>query len=314
MNKQKLSQEQTREYIRVANYYYKASFTQDEIAKKMNISRQKVNRIIRDCVDEGIVEIKIAALDNANIDIEMQLEKMYNLKAVRVIDNVIDRESHTELGVAAGEYLSEIIRNGDIIGFSRGRCTSALVDNMPLVNKNNLTVTQLLGSENRDHRHIKVDDIVYRFSEKLHASATMLYAPVIVQDKELKSSMMKEKYFGEAYKVIKSCDIAIVGIGLAKNQWKHISELYDDEEQLSTDVAGEVATHFFDKDGKAIDTPFRDRIISIALKDYLNIPTRIGVAGGSDKAHAIRAAIKGGYVNVLVTDLETAHFLRNNQE
>ena len=55
--------------------------------------------------------------------------------------------------------------------------------------------------------------------------------------------------------------------------------------------------------------PFGDQIIAIPLEDYQNIPTRIGVAGGLEKTEAIRAALNGNYVNVLITDFQTANEL-----
>ena len=51
-------------------------------------------------------------------------------------------------------------------------------------------------------------------------------------------------------------------------------------------------------------------IIAITMEDYKKIPVRIGVAGGEEKAEAIRAAVKGNYINVLVTDLLTAKLLK----
>ncbi|MGO5052931.1 sugar-binding transcriptional regulator [Lachnospiraceae bacterium LCP25S3_G4] len=313
MNKSKLSPEQISEYTRVAYYYYKIGLTQEDIAKKMNMSRQRVNRIIRDCAEVGIVEINITGLNQSNIELEASLEKKYQLKGVRVIENVIEEDIHKDLGIAAGQYLESIICDGDVVGFSRGRSTSALVDYMPQIRKNNLTVTQLLGSENKDSRHIGVDDIVYRFSEKLQASATMLYAPVIVQDETLKGSIMKEEFFVEAYNVVKACSIAIVGIGTAQSQWKHMTGLYEsdmkEQDGWGERVSGEVATHFFDQEGNPVIPPFRERIIAITLEDYFKIPIRIGVAGEITKASAIKAALKGGYINVLVTDLETARIL-----
>ena len=57
-------------------------------------------------------------------------------------------------------------------------------------------------------------------------------------------------------------------------------------------------------------SPFAGRIIAIKMEDYMNIPVKIGVATGDEKLQAIKAAIKGGYVNVLITDLQTAEKLR----
>ncbi len=177
----------------------------------------------------------------------------------------------------------------------------------------NITVTQLMGSAIETNENTAVDETVYHFAAKLHAKASRLYAPIILSNEELRDSFIQEPYFEKNYEVIKKCDIAVVGIGTASSQWKHMISLYDiaDKEQTewAKDVAGEVCTHFYNSEGAAIEPPFRNRIISILLDDYMKIPVRIGVAGGKDKTEAIAAAIKGDYINVLITDLQTARQL-----
>ena len=71
-------------------------------------------------------------------------------------------------------------------------------------------------------------------------------------------------------------------------------------------AVGEVCAHFYDIEGKPVSSSFDERIISVALEDLMRIPLRIGVAGTLPKLAAVRGAVKGGYVNALITDTETA--------
>ncbi len=311
MKRENMTEEQIVEYRRVAFYYYKGGLTQEEIAKKMNMSRQRVNRIIKACVELGIVKITIEAMDESNLEIENRIEQKYQLKEVRLVDNIIEKDIYAELGDAAGKCLQALMQNNSIIGFTRGRATSALVDSIPAAQQNgNITVTQLIGNASEEQEYMGVDEVIYRFAEKFHGRTSRLYAPVIVKNKDLKMALTEEPYFKEAYRTIQKCDIAVVGIGTASSQWEHMTSLYDTNDAKQTEwaknVAGEVCTHFFDSEGKAVIPPFRDRIIAISLEDYMKIPVRIGVAGSLEKKEAIRAALKGGYVNVLITDLQTA--------
>ena len=315
MRRKSITEEQKNEYRRVAYYYYKEGLTQEEIAKRMKMSRQRVNRIISSCIDLGIVTINIEGLDNSNLELETKLEDKYGLKEVRIINETADEQKIQELGIEGGKYLRSILKDNDIIGFSRGRNTSALVDFLPedVEYPHNITVTQLMGRAIETNENTAVDETVYHFAAKLHAKASRLYAPIILSNEELRDSFIQEPYFEKSYEVIKKCDIAVVGIGTASSQWKHMISLYDiaDKEQTewAKDVAGEVCTHFYNSEGAAIEPPFRNRIISILLDDYMKIPVRIGVAGGKDKTEAIAAAIKGDYINVLITDLQTARQL-----
>ena len=90
MRRKSITDEQKQEYRRVAYYYYKEGLTQEEIAKRMQMSRQRVNRIVSSCIELGIVTINIEGLDNSNLELETKLEQKYGLKEVRIIDEVAE--------------------------------------------------------------------------------------------------------------------------------------------------------------------------------------------------------------------------------
>jgi DNA-binding transcriptional regulator LsrR (DeoR family) len=291
------------EYIRVAYYYYKAKLTQEEISRKMNMSRQRVNRILGRCESLGIVRIEIVGYDSLYLDLEMELERKYGLEAVRVVGSDLSNDIYGDLGIAAGKYLAGIVENGAVIGFSRGRATAALVDNMPPLKKEGLEITQLVGGWNGQQNAIDVDDIVSRFARKLNASVNKLYAPVIVKSPEIRRSIMEEPYFRSAYEKIRSCSIAAVGIGNLENL-----SFFPDRPEAATPVSGnavkgqgdrsgaapgavgEICARFFDIQGKRVHTAFDDRIIAIDTDDFLRIPVRIGIAGTPAKLNAIIGA------------------------
>lgn len=315
MKEENMSNELLNEYRRVAYYYYKVGLTQDAIAKKLKISRQRINRIVSACVRLGIVKITIEGLEQCNLELEANLEQKYGLREARIIDSVNEADLIETLGAEAGNWLKSFVSSGDIIGVTRGRATAKMVENLHVssLNTENLTVTQLIGSGKESETQMGVDNMVYRLAEKLHAKAEILYAPVIVASDEAKKAYMEDVFCKETYSVMKNCTIAVVGIGTAQSQWKHMVALYDkddaEQSRWAENVVGEVCTHFYDKDGNEVEPPFRNRIISIALKDYKNIPLRVGIAGGAEKVDAIRAALTGGYINALITDAETAKLL-----
>lgn len=307
-----LSEEQQAEYVRVAYYYYKAGLTQDQIAVRMHLSRQKINRMLGQCVEIGIVQINIAGYEQSHVALETMLEERYDLKAVRIVGHVTAENAYALLGLTAAKYLAGIVQSGDVIGFSRGRTMSALVRNLPRMNRDNLMITQLMGSWNSQHANVNVDDIVHRAAENFGAATTMLYAPAVVNKRELRDSIMREPFFIEAYEVIRSCTIAAVGIGeFALPLLSDIPLMDEKEYQLYRDqqAVGEICAHFFDGNGRAVTTEFDERTIVVAREDYLRIPLRIGVAGLPSKLSAIQGALMGGYINVLVTDLDTAEAL-----
>lgn len=317
MKSKQLSDDQLREYMRTAYYYYKSGMTQEEIAVKMHLSRQRVNRILSQCVELGIVKISIVGYEKSYIELETALEHKCGLRDVRIAGHATGENAYSLLGLTAGKYLMESIQDGDVIGFSRGRAMYALARSLLRINRDKLVITQLMGSWNSQHANVNVDDIVHWAAERLGASTTMLYAPAVVNKRELRESIMNEPYFQEAYAVIRSCTIAAVGIGeVSASTPNGIPSMDDVDYRLYCEkrAVGEICAHFFDRDGAPIETDFDERTIVIGLENFKRIPLRIGVAGLPSKLPAIIGAIKGGYINALVTDADTAEALLQDFE
>jgi len=310
MEQKNLTKELRLEFRKIAYYYYISNMTQEEISKKMKMSRQRVNRILNYCAKFGIVKFTIEGLQENNLEIELRLEKKYNLKGARVVNNIDPQKIHEDLGLSAANFLNDNIADGNTIGFSRGRSVFQLVEQLKGTSVKNLTVTQLFGNENTSNRAAKIDEIVFSASKILRAQFSLLYPPVLVKNKEAKESTINEPFFMEAYKTIQKCDMVFVGIGTQDSQIHHVLNAYGDEEmhgmEWQNKLVGEICTYYYDEAGNIIDTPFKDRVIVIQIDDYLKIPTRVGIAGLPEKASAIRAAIEGGLINVIITDLESA--------
>jgi len=300
------------EFIKVAYYYYRTGMTQDEIAKKMSMSRQRVNRILKKCLETGIVTITIQEYDNQYVEFETQLEALTGLNEV-IIANSEDAELNESLGAAASSYLERVIKDNDIIGFSRGRALSYLVKKLTPVNKKNLTVTQLVGGLNAEEAYTNSDDIVRYSSQIMNATPFFMYVPIIVENKQLRDSMLNESFFSQVYNKMRKCTVAIVGIGDMSNKSALIQRTFLSEKEYdvlqSKKAVGEICTHYFDINGKVIESDINDRVFAIDYDNYKKIPLRIGIGGGSEKISAITGAVKGGLINVLITDHDMAKAL-----
>lgn len=136
MYEKKLSEAQIAEYTRVAHYYYKEGCTQEQIAQRMNMSRQRVNRILSDCLEYGIVHISITASPSTMLlELESKLKEKYRLQDIRVVDIAGEKDVYRDLGAAAAQYLATILRDDDVVGLTRGNTLAAMAEQMPLVHK-----------------------------------------------------------------------------------------------------------------------------------------------------------------------------------
>ena len=74
-------------------------------------------------------------------------------------------------------------------------------------------------------------------------------------------------------------------------------------------AVGDICLRFFDADGAPVVTPLNERVIAIELADLKRVDRVVGIAGGRRKFAAIRGALRGRRINVLITDRSTAERL-----
>jgi len=134
--------------VKVANLYYKDNLTQEEIASKLKVSKYQVNRIIKRAIESGIVKITVLDPTENISSAEEELEKKFSLKRAIVVENqgLSDIELKSKLGQAASKYLTEIIKNGDVLGVAWGTTINEVVKNMPKLLDRKVEVVQVFGS------------------------------------------------------------------------------------------------------------------------------------------------------------------------
>jgi DNA-binding transcriptional regulator LsrR (DeoR family) len=67
-------------------------------------------------------------------------------------------------------------------------------------------------------------------------------------------------------------------------------------------AVGNICARHYDATGEPVAHDVDRRVVGIDLRSLHQIARVIGVAGGRVKAQAIRGALRGGHINVLITD------------
>jgi DNA-binding transcriptional regulator LsrR (DeoR family) len=108
--------------------------------------------------------------------------------------------------------------------------------------------------------------------------------------------------------------VALVGIGtlepsrlLASS--RNIFAAGEIDDLLALGAVGDVCLRFFDSTGRPVTSPLMERVVGIQLDQLARVPRSVAVAGGRRKHQAIRAALDGRLINVLITDRHTAEAL-----
>jgi len=280
----------TKLMVKVASLYFKENLKQESIARRLKISKYQVNRILKKALNSGMVQINIIDPTKNISDLEEKLEKRFDLKRVIVVENfgLSDTELKSKIGQAAARYLLDIIKEDDIIGVSWGTTINEVINHLPSKINRKVEVVQITGGSHELSIDLNCHDITRRVASKFGVNPHLLYAPSIVDSKKMHDMLLKETSIKRTFEYFSRLTIAMVGIGAMYPR------------VISTLVkTGHI-------NGKTCDSKLSERIIAMPVKELLRVPYSIGIAGGKLKAEAILGAIRGNYINIIITDSTAA--------
>jgi DNA-binding transcriptional regulator LsrR (DeoR family) len=314
--------EEKRLIAKIATMYYIDDLSQSEIAEKVKIHRTTISRLLKRAREEGIVNISINDEYNECLQLEKRLEEVFNLKEACVIPSLSGQSEAVikkRLGAVAAELLLRIINKNDVVGFAWGTTMAAVAESLleKDVKRESVTVIPLVGGPENLKSEYHVNTIVSKVATGLKAKSLYLYAPAITANKKIKDTIIQDDSIKKIVELWDKVNIAVVGIGAPLSSSNMIWSAYfrgntgnDDREILEKEGAvGEVCSRFYDINGRIIKSVLDDRTISIDLERMRHIPYSIGVAESVEKVPSIYGALKGGFINILITSEVTARRL-----
>lgn len=300
--------------------YHLRHLSQGEIAVKLSLSQARVSRLLEQAKANGTVRTEVIVPRGLYIDLESQLEAIYGLKEAHVFDvnyTVIESELTDYLGRLLGARLLSSGIQATVIGFtswSRSlRATVAALHDLKAGEAK--FVVEMLGDVGDPTAQHEAALATQHLAEILHAQPMFLRVPGVVGSKEIRDTVVKnDPHVQEALHQLDRVELALVGIGtceiveplLGGTNFFTAKQFAQASEE---GAVGQVNLRFIDKLGNPVKTNLDDLVVGITLQQLKRAETSIGVAGGPSKFQAIRAAIRGGWVNTLATDVDTAKWL-----
>jgi erythritol transport system ATP-binding protein len=257
----------------------------------------------------GVTKEKIMAA-SGEVDLEYQLSNAYGLNFCHVVADLQDETPLKGLGAAGAAFLGREIgqRTKRLIGVGYGRTLEALVDALPEQAAPNLQLVSLMGSLTR-RSSANPHEVIDHLAHRTGAQAFVMPVPFMANTAADRSVLLEQRAVAEAFALADECDLMLVGIGATDGGASLVSggmiEPADMDEIRRLGAVGEVLGHFFDIDGRAIETELSRRIVSLPV-DRLRNRRIVAVAGGAVKVDAIRAVLASGLLNGLITDESTA--------
>jgi dihydroxyacetone kinase-like protein len=302
-------------YVWACWLYYEDGMTQGDIADVMGISRATVNSYLAEARERGIVNISIEPARLASLTVAQELKRHFGLADCLVVpsdDNarpLIDR-----LGVAGAQVLQKLVKSGDTIAVAWGRTVLAIGERASVPGLQDVTVVQATGGTRASFAYTP-ELCAAAIAGAVNARLVNISAPAIVSAGDIRDMLLRETLIEGQFQALSGANKALFGVSsLRPNSTIHTSGFFESvslQQYLAKDAVGVVAGRFIDGQGRPIAGPLDDRTIGISLDMLKNIGLRIAVAGGFDKVPAILAALRGGYVSVLITDAATGRGILN---
>lgn len=298
--------------VKISKMYYEQQLTQSQISKELGIYRTTISRILKKAKQDGIIEIKINSDFEDVYQLEEDLEQKYRLKEVIVVPSFDDSEDiiKQRLGLATANYLKQIVKDGNTLGFAWGTTLANVSNQLINCEKKEIDIVPLVGGPGAVDADYHVNTIVYKSAQAFQGKAHFIDSSAIVNKKETRLDTINSQHFKIILDYWSKLDIAVLGIGAQLKSsnliWTGFFGNEEIEELDKENAIGDICSRFYDSNGHVINSELADRTIAIELPSLRNVPYSIGVAESKEKVPSILGALKGHFINVLITDEETA--------
>ncbi len=294
--------------------YYVAGNTQEEIAQKLNVSRQSAHRLVSMAVSEKLVKIHIDHPFAHCLELKERISERFDLRMCEIVPS--DPTAPNLINGIATAGAAEIIHelgspDPKVIAFGTGRTLRACVEHIPHMDCPQHRLVSMVGNMHFDGSATPYS-IVARLAEKARAQHYPMPVTVLVRDPTDVAILHKQEPVSCTLELCAAAEVTYLGIG-------HISEsaplcldgfITSEEcrDMLRAGAVGEIVGWVYDETGKLVPGLTNDRVTSAPLLTG-NAKSVIGVAAGDVKVSAILGALKGRLIDGLITDELTAEAL-----
>jgi DNA-binding transcriptional regulator LsrR (DeoR family) len=257
-----------------------------------------------DARSSGLVRIEIGHPGVVDVELSARLMEALGLTHCVVTDTPDDHPAtlREHLGTAAAELLSEIVTPEDVLGLSWARSVSAMAGVLRVLAP--VPVVQLTGALARPGADDSSIELVREVARVAGGAAYFFYAPMAVPDPATARALRGQPEVARAFGLIGSVTKAVAGVGAWEPEQSTLYDATSEAERVELREAGvcaEVSGVLIDDEGHPVTAPLTERMIGITAAQMRAIPEVIGIVYGLAKARAVLAAVRGGYVDSLVT-------------
>ena len=304
----------------VAWMYHIRGLRQKVIAQRLKISQSRVSRLLEQASDLHIVRTVLVVPSDAQTILESELQSAYGLTNAFVYDigQILDESQLVrELGRLLAAELQNLQLDVEVIALtSWSRTVQATVRYLqPLPTTETKFVVETLGDLGSPSLQHLAASNTERFAALAGAEPMFLRVPGVMPSLEVKQTRLAyDSYARATLAKLDAIDLAVIGVGSVDvvPPLRAGDNFFTADQVAQAKVrgaVGEINLHYIGADGELVHTDFHDLVVGASAEQLRRTPRRLAAAGGPSKYPAIRAALRGHWINYLLTDSNTAQWL-----
>lgn len=297
---------------RVAWLYYLENLTQAEIGERLGMTRARVNRMLAEARESGLVRISLNSSFESCSKLEQELKRRCALRDAVIVPTPEDpKDVGAVIGMAAGEYLSRFLEENSLstIGIGWGATLRETIRHVGNAQYPDLWITSMMGGLTRG-LELNTFEIAGELARKLQAQCSYLAAPVYAGSSRSRDTILAQEVFGEVLRRVEAIELALLSLGDLSTRSlliRHgLPKDVTPDDLRAGGAVGDVLAQFLDRNGKPVSHGINKRAIALSLDRLAKVKTVMLIAGGTNKTRIIAAALRGRIGDVLISDEKAA--------
>jgi DNA-binding transcriptional regulator LsrR (DeoR family) len=306
--------------VTVAWQYHTRGLRQSDIAYRLHISQSTVSRLLDQAVEHGIVRTVVVLPPDQESSMEQELRSAYDLTEVHVheLGDIGDElELVRELGQLLALHLQSTLLDAKVVGFtSWSRALGETVRHLQPMRQTGVThIVEMVGDLGPPILQHLAAQNTQQLATLTGAQPVFLRIPGVSPSRQVKQTLLEHNTHTRVALVeIDELDLAMTGIGAVGIVAPlRAGDNFFTAQQMARakklGAVGELNLRYIAENGEPLNLDIEQLVVGATLDQLRRAQRRLGVAGGPSKYQAIRAALVGGWLNMLVTDSATAQWL-----
>lgn len=309
---------------RAAWLYYVAGLNQEAAARRLGITRARINKLLADARESGLVSIQINEANVGLLPVEEALRQRYCLDLCICTPELGAGRTGTDaatealmlgyafraVGMAAAMHLRRHLQENRaaVVGTGWGRTLGQMTLNLAGIAAPGVRFISLMGSLTANSAYNPFE-VVHAFARATGGEGHVLPVPFIADTPADRDVLLSQRIVQQALVLARQASVAYISVGeLTETSLLRQQGMISADDLASLRAAGAVGDTnglFFDATGAAVDHDLNRRTLALGFDDLKRVGA-IALVAGAAKRDAADAFLRSGVCRGLVIDGDTA--------